>query len=194
MFHGKEYGMTTLESFRKFGIETRGFTGGILMGIGAATAALGLAVFIADRVFGTFGLEGVILLVFLLIFIGGGIVLLLSGLRLFRRDKKRVDGLREAYENHRCIMADIVGVQVNSSFEKSSDNMFTGVSYRNLYTVECHYKDPAGITHIYYKTLRYDPTGLIIARQVPVYIDRDDEENFFVDIDQALAPVEVHHG
>jgi hypothetical protein len=42
------------------------------------------------------------------------------------------------------------------------------------------------------KAIYYDPTELIIAKQVPVYIDRNDEKNFFVDIDQALAPVQVH--
>ncbi len=71
--------------------------------------------------------------------------------------------------------------------------MFTGVHYREYYTVECHYKDPTGVTHIYYSpALYFDPDGLITAKQVPVYIDRNDEKNFFMDIYQALAPVKVH--
>ncbi len=38
------------------------------------------------------------------------------------------------------------------------------------------------------------PTEMIIAKQVPVCIDRDNEKNFFVDIFQAMKPVEVHRG
>ena len=91
-------------------------------------------------------------------------------------------------------MADITGIVKGTSSEASSDNMFTGVSYREYYVVECRYKDPGtGTTHIYYSpSLYFDPTGLIIAKQVPVYIDRNDEKNFFVDIYKALAPIEVH--
>ena len=181
--------MTTFESFKKFGLGMRGIMGGILMIVGSVVTVLGLVVAVVDRVTGNFGLVGV-----LLVFIGTGLVALFSGLRMFLRDKKKTDGLREAYENNRCIMADIVGIREETSSKPSGDNMFTGVSYRNYYVIECHYKDPVtGTTHIYYSpALYYDPNGLIIAKQVPVYIDRDDEKNFFVDIDKALAPVELH--
>ena len=110
------------------------------------------------------------------------------------KDKKRVDGLREAYENNCCVMADIVDVRAQTSNTKTSDNMFTGVRYREYYQVECHYKDPGtGVTHIYYSpSLYFDPAGMIIAKQVPVYIDRNNEKNIFVDIYQALAPMEIH--
>ena len=164
------------------------------MAQGALMTLLGLAVGIADLASDTFGLEGVALLIFLLIFFGGGLGLLFAGSRVFLKYKKRVDGLREAYENNRCIMADIVDVLSHTSFDKTSDNMFTGVRYREYYIVECRYNDPdTGVAHIYYSpALYFDPTELIIAKQVPVYIDRDDEKNFFVDIYQALAPVEIH--
>ncbi len=187
--------MTTIESIRKFGLKTRGFVAGILAAIGSAFTLLGLAVLIADCVFGTFGLEGPVLYGFLLIFIGGGLGFIFSGVRMFLKEKKRVDGLREAYENNRCIMADIVDVRANTSTTKTSDNMFTGVHYREFYQIECHYKDAAGRTHIYYSpSLYFNPEGMIISRQVPVYIDRDDENNFFVDIDQVLSPMEIHEG
>ena len=163
------------------------------MAVGGVLTVLGLAVAIVDRVTGNFGLEGVMLFIFLLIFIGGGLGMVFFGSHMFLKDKERLDGLREAYENNRCIMADIVNVRHETSSQKTSDNMFTGVSYREYYVVECRYKDPAGVTHIYYSpAIYYDPTELIIAKQVPVYIDRNDEKNFFVDIDQALAPVQVH--
>ena len=164
------------------------------MAVGGVLTVLGLAVAIVDRVTGNFGLEGVMLFIFLLIFIGGGLGMVFFGSRMFLKDKERLDGLREAYENNRCIMADIVDIRKETSSKKSSDNMFTGVSYREYYVVECRYKDPGtGTTHIYYSpSLYFDPTGLIIAKQVPVYIDRNDEKNFFVDIYKALAPIEVH--
>ena len=186
--------MTTIESYKKFGLETRTFVGGILMAIGIALTLLGLAVVIVDHVDNSFGLEGAVMIVFLLVFIGGGLGLLTAGARVFLKDKKRVDGLREAYENNRCVMADIVDVRAQTSTTKTSDNMFTGVRYREYYLVECRYKDPGtGVTHIWYSpSLYFDPTELIIAKQVPVYIDRNNEQNTFVDIYQALAPMEVH--
>ena len=182
--------MTTIESYRKFGMETRGFAGCILMAAGGAVALLGLIVCIVDQVNGTFGLEGAVLPIVLLVFSGMAFGLVFPGVRLFRQDKKRVDGLREAYESGRCVMADIVAVRAQTSFDKSSDNMFTGVRYRKYYLVECHYRDPdTGVTHICYsRSLYSDPTERIIAGQVPVYIDRNNEENIFVDIDRALSP------
>ena len=185
--------MTTLESYKKFGLEMPGAVGGILTLVGCAVTILGLAAVIVDQATGNFGLDGVTLVLFLLLFAGMGLALIFAGVRKILKDKKRVDGLREAYENHRCVMADIMDVRANTSTEKTSDNMFTGTRYREFYTVECHYKDAAGVTHIYYsRSLYFDPAGLIIAKQVPVYIDRNNEENVYVDIDQALAPMKVH--
>ncbi len=185
--------MTTFESFKKFGLEMQGAVGCILMLVGGAVTLLGLTVFIVDRVTGNFGLDGVMLALFLIVFIGSGFGLFFFGRRKFLRDKARVDGLKEACENNRFVLADIAGVLESTSLRPSSDNMFTGVRYREYYTVECHYKDPAGVTHIYYSpSLYFDPGKLITARQVPVYIDRNNEKNYFVDIDRALAPVEVH--
>ena len=49
------------------------------------------------------------------------------------------------------------------------------------------------MTHIYYSpALYFDPTDLITAKQVPIYIDQNNEKNFFVDIDQAMTQVKVH--
>ncbi len=188
--------MTTFESFKKFGLETRGAVGCILTALGCALILLGAIVIAVDQANGSFGLEGAALLIFLLVFAGAGLGLVFAGTRIFLKDKKRVDGLREAYENHRCVMADIADVRAQTSFDKTSNNMFTGTRYREYYLVECRYRDPGtGVIHIYYsRSLYSDPTEMIIARQVPVYIDRNDEENFFVDIDQALAPMEVHRG
>ena len=185
--------MTTFESYKTFGLEMDSAMGGILMIAGSAVTILGIVVVIVDQITGNIGLEGVMTLLFLFLFIGPGLTLLFFGRRKFLKDKVRVDGLREAYENNRCIMADIVGIHLTTSSQETSNNMFQGVRYREYYTIECHYKDPAGVTHIYYSpAIYYDPTGLINAKQVPVYIDRNNEKNFFVDIYQALAPVKVH--
>ena len=186
--------MTTFESFKKYGLEKGGFVGGILTAVGAGIAALGLAVLAVDSIDGRFGLEGAIFAGFLLIFVGGGLALAFAGIRTFLKDKKRVDGLREAYESGRCVMADITNVLANTSSTPSSDNMFTGVRYREYYLVECRYRDSeTGVTHICHSpALYFDPTPLIVSKQVPVYVDRNDEKNIFVDIYKALAPVEVH--
>ena len=181
--------MTTLQSYKKFGLEMRGAGGAILTIAGCALALLGLAVVIVDRATGKFGLEGEILLIFLLVFIGSGFALLFFGIRMFLKDKERIDGLREAYENGRCVMADIAGIVKGTSSEASSDNMFTGVRYRETYTVECHFRDPTTgeIRICYSPTLYFDPTGMIASSQVPVYIDRNNEKNLYVDIDRVLS-------
>ena len=185
--------MTTFESFKKFGLEMDSAMGGILIIAGSAVTVLGLAAVIVDQVTGNIGLKGAMLLLFLFLFLAPGFVLVSIGVRKFRKDKKRVDGLREAYENNRCIMADIVGVHLTTTNDETSNNIFQGVRHRKYYTIECHYKDPAGVTHIYYSpAIYYDPTGLINAQQVPVYIDRNNEKNFFVDIDRVLTTVKVH--
>ena len=185
--------MTTFESYKKFGLEMEGAVGGILMLVGGAITILGLVVIIVDQITKNIGLEGVMLALFLFLFIGLGLALIFFGRRKFLRDKVRVDGLREAYENNRCIMADIVGIHSTVSSQETSNNMFTGVHYREHYNVECRYMDAAGVTHIYYSpALYFDPTDLITAKQVPIYIDQNNEKNFFVDIDQAMTQVKVH--
>ena len=185
--------MTTFESFKKFGLETRGAVGCILTALGGALILLGAIVIAVDQTNRTFGLEGAALIIFLLVFIGAGLGLISAGIHIFLRDKKRVDGLREAYENNRCIMADIVGIHSTVSSQETSNNMFTGVHYREHYNVECRYMDTAGVTHIYYcPALYFDPTDLITAKQVPIYIDQNNEKNFFLDIDQAMTQVKVH--
>ena len=122
--------MTTFESMRKFGLEFRGIAGLILTGAGCAVILLGLAVLAADMAGGTFGLEGAVLFAFLFVFFGGGLALILLGRHKFRKGKERTDGLKEAWENGRFVMADVVAVRKETSFEKVSDNMFTGVRYR----------------------------------------------------------------
>lgn len=186
--------MNTFERYRKFGLEYKGMVGLILTAVGSGITLLGLAVLIVDMCSDSFGLEGAILAGFMVIFFGGGIGLAFAGVRTFLKDKKRVNGLLEAYEKGEYFMADITDVKAYTSSEKTGDNMFTGVSYREYYLVECRYKDPAtGVTHIYHsRPLYYDPTELIVKKQVPVYVDKNNEKSFFVDIDKALAPVEVH--
>ena len=184
----KEYAMTTMESFKKFGMEPRGVIGCALMGLGVFLALIGLAVVIVDRVTGKFGLEGVILIAVLLIFIGGGAGLFIAGRNNYLQDKKRIKALTEAWETRRCVMADIVSIREETSSEKTSDNMFTGVSYRKYYVVECHYTDPDGVVHIYYRNLYHDPTGKIKGTQVPVYYVPGDDKLIYVDIEQVMTP------
>ncbi len=187
--------MTTLESYKKFGLEMRGAVGAILTFAGCALTLLGLAVVIADRTTGNFGLEGTALYIFLLVFFGSGIALLFFGIRAFLKDKERVDGLKEACENGRFVMADITGILKGTSSRPSSDNMITGVRYRETYTAECRYRDPdtGEIQICHSRTLYYDPSGMITADQVPVYIDRNNNKNIYVDIDRVLAS-EKHYG
>ena len=59
--------------------------------------------------------------------------------------------------------------------------------------VECAYTDPSGIVHIYHSRYLYtDVTKLLTAKTVPVYIDRDNEDIGFVDIDAVLPEIRIH--
>ena len=107
------------------------------MAVGCAFTLLGMTVLAVNQADGSFGLEGIALLIFLIVFLGSGMRLLFAGVRIFLQDKKRVDDLREAYENNRCVMADIVDVRAMTFSTRTSDNIFTGVCYREYYLVEC---------------------------------------------------------
>ena len=52
-----------------------------------------------------------------------------------------------------------------------------------------YFRDPAtGKPHICYSQALYcNPAGMITSKQVPVYIDRNNENNLYVDIDRVLA-------
>lgn len=186
--------MTTFESYKKFGINTSGLLGLALSGMGVIFILIGSAFMIIDRLDSTSGMEGFALFLPLGVIVAG-LAMVLFGLRAYRKEKKRIDGLKEAYESGHCVMADIIGVRESISKRRVTNIFGTETYARKQFTIECHGLDPVtGKAHVYFsRAFNYDPTDMITGRQAPVYIDRNNEKNFFLDIDKALAPVEIHH-
>ena len=122
--------------------------------------------------------------IFLSVFGGIGGLLLFSGLILLAADLRRRYLLRRACDSGIRVEAEIIGVTVQSNV-----NMING----HPRIVECAYTDSSGVVHIYRSRYLYiDVTKLLKSKTVPVYIDRDNENVGFVDIDAVLPEIRIH--
>ena len=122
--------------------------------------------------------------VFLACFCGIGGLFLLIGLVLLFLDFRRRHLLRRAYNGGNCVDAQILGVTVQGNV-----NMLNG----HPHVVECAWTAPSGVVHVYRSRYLYtDVTKLLKTETVPVYIDRDDENIGFVDIDAVLPEIRSH--
>ncbi len=122
--------------------------------------------------------------VFLAVFCGvGGLFLLLGLLFLFLEFRRR-RLLRRAYEGGNRVDAKILTV---------AEQRNVNVNGRSPRVVECAWTAPSGVFHVYRSRYLYtDVTKLLETETVPVYIDRDDENIGFVDIDAVLPEIRVH--
>ena len=123
--------------------------------------------------------------IFLYVFGGIGIVFLVIGLVFLGVDLTRRRRMRDAFDSGNYVMARIAGVQ------KRTGARVNGASF---YVVECHYRDAdTEKMHVCFsRYLCFDPTDMLTAGEVPVYIDRYSGKNVFVDIDAVLPDVEIH--
>lgn len=123
--------------------------------------------------------------IFLYVFGGMGAAFFLVGLGLLLADVRRCALQRRAYEGGYYVMAKIAGVHTQKNVNMNG---------MNPVVVECHYQDPSsGVVHIYRSRYLYmHVDGLLQSDQVPVYIDRMNEDIGFVDIDAVLPKIKVH--
>ena len=165
---------------RKLGWSGKGIAALILLPMGLIYLVLGIGLYTAEG-----GGTREDTLVFLCVFGGIGAIFVLISLLLLHGDLRRRRGMRRAIESGNYVMAHVAGVQVKT-------NVRTNGNYPRV--VECHYKDPVtGDVHIYYsRYLYFDPTDMLTADEVPVYLDRYDERNAYVDIDAILPKVVIH--
>ncbi len=122
--------------------------------------------------------------VFLAAFGGIGGFFLMLGLAFLGSDIRRRALLRKAYYSGNCVEAEILRVvpQTNINTTKGSPCV-----------VECARTDASGVVHIYRSRPLYtDVSKLLKSKTVPVYIDRDNENIGFVDIDAVLPEIRVH--
>ncbi len=165
---------------KKFGWTEKTILGAVFAPLGLIFLVLGVALWFFKA-----GNDPEDPVVFLAVFGGMGAIFLLIGSTFLLADAKQRNDKRRVYEEGYYVMAKIAGVQPYVNGKTG------GTIYR---MVECHYADPdTGVTHIYFsRYLSFDPTDLFTAREVPVYIDRNNEKRFFVDIDAVLPPVAMH--
>ena len=122
--------------------------------------------------------------VFQSVFGGLGLIFLFLGLIFLGLDLRRRALLRRAYYSGNCVEAEII-----RSVPQTNVSTYKGQPF----VVECAYTDPSGIVHIYRSRYLYtDVTKLLTAKTVPVYIDRDNEDIGFVDIDAVLPEIRIH--
>ena len=114
---------------------------------------------------------------------GPELFLLLGLLFLFLEFRRR-RLLRRAYEGGNRVDAKILTV---------AEQRNVNVNGRSPRVVECAWTAPSGVVHVYRSRYLYtDVTKLLETETVPVYIDRDDENIGFVDIDAVLPEIRVH--
>ena len=122
---------------------------------------------------------------FLYIFGGLGLVFSVLGFLFLSSDLHRRALLRRAWESGNYVMAKIANISPRGQVR---------INGRSPYVVECHYTEPGrDVTHIYFSRYLYtDIRDLLKSDQVPVYIDRMNEDVGFVDIDAVLPEIRIH--
>ncbi len=166
---------------KKMGWTVWGILGFIFTPIGLLNILIGAAVWQSKSVSWQHPDDPI---VFISVFGGVGGLFLLLGLIFLMIDIRRRYLLRRAYNGGNCVDAEIIGINIQKNV-----NMVNG----NPRIIECAYTDPSGVVHVYRSRYLYtDVTKLLKSETVPVYIDRDNENIGFVDIDAVLPEIRIH--
>ena len=152
-------------------------TGCILLPMGLVFLTVGIAVSagvndpqLSGIFLPVFGLTGLVLAV------SGGTCLVLE------RRKKRVQ--RELLARGQVVMTQFLQARANPSVQ---------INGRWGYEVYCGYGDGMGTQHIFKSGLVWvDPTPFLQDVQIPVYVDGDNFERYYVALDEALSQVKMH--
>ena len=118
------------------------------------------------------------------IFCGIGGLFIVLGVAFVMVDLRRRYLLRRAYNMGNFVEAEILRSRPETSVSLNG-------THPNV--IECAYTDAAGVVHIYRSRFLYtDVWPLLKSKTVPVYIDRDNENFGFVDIDAVLPEIKIH--
>ncbi len=166
---------------KKFGWTAIGIVGFIFTPIGLLFVLLGLGLGTAKSVSWKSPGDPV---VFLAVFGGVGGLFLILGLVFLGIEFRRRSLLRRAYYGGNCVQAEILGTV-------TQNNVNTVNGQPRM--VECAWTDDAGVVHIYRSRYLYtNVEKLLKSDTVPVYIDRDNTNVGFVDIDEVLPEIRIH--
>ena len=155
--------------------------GGSFLPVGILTFAVSLTagggLIVLPIVFGSLGM----------LFLGLGIAFLSVEMKK-RKMCKRL--LQDGY----YILAEVIEVDRNCNVSYGNTSRVGGG--RHPYIIRCGYTDENGTLHIFTsRNIRNYPGNDLIGRQVRVYVDRNDYNNFryyYVDIDEVLGNVVEH--
>ena len=111
-------------------------------------------------------------------FCGIGGLFLVMGLCFLLVDVRRRARLRRAYDMGNYVEAKILGMKEMKNID---------VNGRHPNVIECAWTDAAGTEHIYCSRALFREAWPLKSDTVPVYIDRDDENIGFVDIDAVIG-------
>ena len=140
--------------------------------LGSVFTTLGIIVGLAvePAFFLAFGIMGVT-------FLGVGIGFL-AAMAKKRRQKKFL------LERGNYIMANIMETRTNFSVQ---------VNGHYAYEVLCRYRDYNGTVHVFKSPMLWvDPAQLLTADRVRVYVDGDDYDHYYVDIESVLPQIQMH--
>ena len=169
-----------MERRRRMGWTEKGIVGFVFAPIGSFFLVMGILLYLLRA-----GNDPEDPMVFLFVFSGLGLLFLLLGLLFLSMDIRRRNAMRRALDSGNYVMARVSGVEQRTN---------VSVNGRHPCVVECRYTEPdTGTVHIWYsRQLPFNPEGLMTSEEVPVYFDRYEPENAFVDIDAILPEVDVH--
>lgn len=112
-------------------------------------------------------------------FFGFGALFTLIGGACLYTAYKAIRTQKHAFENGRCIYADFIGTE---------EDMHVTVNGRHPYIAVLQYTDESGrLLEFRSSSMMQDPTAQLAGQLVPVYVDRDDPENYYVDLQSVLG-------
>ena len=169
-----------MESLKKGSFDPMKLIGMIFAGVGVGLLLTGAGLF--------FVLMGAHIEFFWLpsvIMCGIGLIFLALGVSFLTTIRRRRETEQELKSRGDVVYADVTGVNLNYS---------VSINGRHPYVVEASYRDPfSGTVHMFHsKNLRFDPTGYVQGKKVPIYSQGSDFGKYFMDVDSILPEVEIH--
>ena len=121
---------------------------------------------------------------FLGIFGGLGLIFFILGMILLINGLKRSKAIKQLLEEGKQITATITDIERNQSVR---------VNGRHPYIVYCEYEDAySGKIHVFRSDNVMDNPGDVIGQSIPVMVDRDNWDLYYVDTNSLTSRYEYH--
>ena len=112
--------------------------------------------------------------VFKWVFFGMGLLFLLIGGAALVTAIREICAQKRAFSSDNCVYAEFAG---------TVENMNVTVNGRHPYRARLIYTDPYGEAHVFFsRDVMQDPAPALEGRMIPVYVDPENAENYYVDL------------